>query len=171
MIKADNVFDLTQHPAWCPRSFDARWKDVTDQANDLSTSNQAELAAEYYAQATHEARRHFLLATFSGEHAGDVVPMMVVSAGNAASNLCVLGRPKDASFQLEAAAQVILETLEDPLAATELVQACVMHLPRLYVELDAGVQGDRQGEPTGSCRELRSRLNAASLAAVKRMSS
>lgn len=77
-----------------------------------------------------------------GLRAQDVVPMMVVSASNAAHNFKALEQDGEALAQLESLALLFLDALESSDCAAVLKRACTIHLPRLFIEFSADMQID-----------------------------
>ncbi|MEM8825457.1 MAG: hypothetical protein AAGD40_00825 [Pseudomonadota bacterium] len=117
------------------RSFERRWIEQTDRANRTHDNGGFEEAAEIYEMAIDEARSRFLDAGITGAYCSDVVPMVIVSAANAARNHDALNDGRTGSECLSAAARILVDALGDKTTHRNLRAASMQHLPRLLNEL------------------------------------
>lgn len=146
--------------------FDTRWAQLTETANELFTAERFDQATVHYRRALDEAETLFEAAVTVGKHADDVVPMLLVSAANAARNHVMTHDRRMAFAQLERAALACLSALGRLDVPNGLTRAIVAHLPRLFIELDARELATETSKKRA--RELQSRLKSASLKAIKR---
>lgn len=120
--------------------FGARWKGLTRQANAHFDAQDYAAAGKLYALACQEAAEIFSVArNADGDRAHEVVPMLAVSAANAANNAC---RQNDADAAGDAFVEVVdtfVGTLESATAPKALKMACARHLPRLLVQFKAKI--------------------------------
>lgn len=118
--------------------FGARWKALTRQANAHFDAEDYDASGALYAQAGQEAATMFAMVwNAAGDRAHEAVPMLAVSAANAANNAC---RQNDADAAGDAFVNVIdvlVGALESPTAPKPLKAACAQHLPRLLVQFKA----------------------------------
>ena len=149
-----------------PVRVETRWAQLTETANELFAAERFAKATVHYRQALDEAEMQFETALTIGKHAEDVVPMLLVSAANAARNHAMVGDRQMAFAQLERAALVCLSALANADTPNCLTHAMVAHLPRLFIELDARELATATSKKRA--RELQSRLKNASLQAIRR---
>ena len=121
--------------------FGARWRVLTRRANALFDAEDYEAAGTLYALACQEAEKIFTAAWHAdGDRAHEAVPMLAVSASNAANNA---GRQNDADAAGGAFIEAVdsfVSALESPSAPKPLKTACARHLPRLLVQFKAKIE-------------------------------
>ncbi|MEL6729278.1 MAG: hypothetical protein AAFZ74_10400 [Pseudomonadota bacterium] len=118
--------------------FDARWKNLTLQANADLKRGDLVAAGAAYDLAFHEARMIFAEA-WNG-HARvqpHAPPMLIVSATNTANHRRIRGDKRAAKEQLVSAVRIFTEALESSRAPESLKRGCAEHLPRLLADVSA----------------------------------
>ena len=120
--------------------FGVRWKDLTRQANAQFEVEDYAAAGKLYALAYQEAAEIFSVSRNEhGNRAHEVVPMLAVSAANAANNACRKNDADAAAGAFVQAVDIFVGTLESATAPKVLKAACARHLPRLLVQFKAKI--------------------------------
>ena len=121
--------------------FGARWKVLTRRANALFDAEDYEAAGTLYDLACQEAEEIFTAAWHAdGDKAHEAVPMLAVSAANAANNACRRNDADAAGGAFVQAVETFVGALESPTAPKPLKMACARHLPRLLVQFKAKIE-------------------------------
>ena len=149
-----------------PVRFDARWAQLTETANELFAAERFVKANLHYGQALEEAETQFEAALTIGNHADDVVAMLLASAVNAARSHAVVGDKQMAFAQLERVSLVCLNAFAKVDTPIGVIHAMVAHLPRLFVEL--GAPKFASEATYERARNLQGRLKNASLQVIRR---